>query len=56
MGWQAYPAGDVAEPGFDDPALAEALEYYKGLREVWDVPSADAAAAAVAGYDELAGL
>ncbi|WP_112140837.1 extracellular solute-binding protein [Glycomyces dulcitolivorans] len=42
MGWQAYPAGDVAEPGFDDPALAEALEYYKGLREVWDVPSADA--------------
>jgi arabinogalactan oligomer/maltooligosaccharide transport system substrate-binding protein len=42
MGWQAYPGGDVAEPGFDDPALAEALEYYKGLREIWNVPSADA--------------
>ncbi|SDD06763.1 extracellular solute-binding protein [Glycomyces harbinensis] len=42
MGWQAYPGGDVNEPGFDDPALAEALEYYKGLRGVWNVPSADA--------------
>jgi arabinogalactan oligomer/maltooligosaccharide transport system substrate-binding protein len=42
MGWTAYPNGDVAEPGFDDPALVEALDYYKGLREIWDVPSADA--------------
>ncbi|WP_335990386.1 extracellular solute-binding protein [Glycomyces sp. MUSA5-2] len=42
MGWQAYPGGDVAAPGFDDPALVEALDYYKGLREIWNVPSADA--------------
>jgi arabinogalactan oligomer / maltooligosaccharide transport system substrate-binding protein len=47
MGWQAFPGGDVAEPGFDDPALVEALEYYKGLRRTWDVPSADATAETV---------
>ncbi|WP_026932053.1 extracellular solute-binding protein [Glycomyces tenuis] len=41
MGWQVYPDGNVDDPGFDDPGLAEALEYYAGLREIWDVPSAD---------------
>lgn len=40
-GWQVYPDGDVDAPGFDDPALAGALDYYAGLREIYDVPSAD---------------
>ncbi|GAB3232070.1 extracellular solute-binding protein [Glycomyces halotolerans] len=40
-GWQVYPDGDVDDPGFDDPALTEALDYYAGLREIFDVPSAD---------------
>lgn len=42
LGWQVYPDGDLAAPGFDDPSLVEALEYYAGLREIFDVPSADA--------------
>ncbi|WP_030156423.1 extracellular solute-binding protein [Glycomyces sp. NRRL B-16210] len=42
MGWQVYPGGDVAEPGFDDPSLIPALEYYASLRDLWNVPSADA--------------
>jgi arabinogalactan oligomer/maltooligosaccharide transport system substrate-binding protein len=42
MGWKVYPSGDVNEPGYDDPALVEALGYYAGLRDIWDVPSADA--------------
>jgi arabinogalactan oligomer/maltooligosaccharide transport system substrate-binding protein len=41
MGWQVYPDGNVDDPGFDDPALAGALEYYAGLREIYNVPSAD---------------
>ncbi|MEV3938431.1 extracellular solute-binding protein [Glycomyces sp. NPDC049804] len=40
-GWQVYPGGDVDAPGFDDPALTDALDYYAGLRELYDVPSAD---------------
>ncbi|MEU6860578.1 extracellular solute-binding protein [Glycomyces sp. NPDC046736] len=47
QGWQVYPGGDVAEPGFDDPALVEALDYYASLREIWNVPSADATAETV---------
>ena len=42
LGWQVYPDGDVDNPGFDDPGLVEALEYMAGLREIFDVPSADA--------------
>lgn len=41
-GWHAYPGSDLDAPGFDDPKLTEALEYFSGLREVFDVPSADA--------------
>ncbi|MEU5875137.1 extracellular solute-binding protein [Glycomyces sp. NPDC047369] len=41
-GWRAYPDGDINEPGFDDPALTTALTYFQGLRELFDVPSADA--------------
>jgi arabinogalactan oligomer/maltooligosaccharide transport system substrate-binding protein len=40
-GWQVYPEGDVDSPGFDEPALTGALDYYAGLREIYDVPSAD---------------
>ncbi|MDA1361370.1 extracellular solute-binding protein [Glycomyces luteolus] len=41
MGWQVYPDGDVDKPGFDDPALTAALDYYAGLRDIYNVPSAD---------------
>jgi arabinogalactan oligomer/maltooligosaccharide transport system substrate-binding protein len=41
LGWEAYAGGDVAEPGFDAPEVTEGLEYYQGLRDIWDVPSAD---------------
>jgi len=40
-GWRVYPDGDVDAPGFDDPALAGALDYFAGLRDIYDVPSAD---------------
>jgi arabinogalactan oligomer/maltooligosaccharide transport system substrate-binding protein len=40
-GWKVYPENDVDNPGFDDPALTGALDYYAGLREIYDVPSAD---------------
>ncbi|GAB3649662.1 type 2 periplasmic-binding domain-containing protein [Glycomyces tarimensis] len=40
-GWQVYPDGDVDDPGFGDPSLTAALDYYAGLREIYDVPSAD---------------
>lgn len=41
MGWKVYPDSDVDDPGFDDPALSAALDYYGGLRDIYDVPSAD---------------
>ncbi|WP_100443974.1 extracellular solute-binding protein [Glycomyces xiaoerkulensis] len=40
-GWKVFPDHDVDDPGFGDPSLAEALEYYAELREIFDVPSAD---------------
>lgn len=40
LGWQL--TGDDADPGLGDPALGEGLEYYRGLRSIWDVNSADA--------------
>lgn len=40
-GWRVYADGDVAEPGFGDASLTDALEYYSGLRDLWNVPSAD---------------
>ncbi|HLU29911.1 MAG TPA: extracellular solute-binding protein [Glycomyces sp.] len=42
LGWQAYPHGDIDDPGFDEATLTEGLEYYAGLRDIWNVPSADA--------------
>ncbi|MDA1359460.1 extracellular solute-binding protein [Glycomyces luteolus] len=42
VGWQLYPDLDPAEPNFDDPKLVDALDYYAGLREVFNVPAADA--------------
>ncbi|SDD77571.1 extracellular solute-binding protein [Glycomyces harbinensis] len=41
LGWHVYPDGSVDDPGFDDPALTAALDYYGGLREIYNVPSAD---------------
>lgn len=41
VGWQVYPDANVDDPGFDDPALTGALDYYAGLRDIYDVPSAD---------------
>ncbi|MFG3342233.1 extracellular solute-binding protein [Glycomyces sp. NPDC048151] len=41
-GWQLYPDLDPAKPNFDDPKLLAALDYYAGLREIFDVPAADA--------------
>jgi len=42
VGWTVYPGGDVADPGYDDPALIEGLTYHQGLRDLFDVPAADA--------------
>lgn len=41
FGWHAYPDGDVTRPGFDAPEVTSGLEYYAGLRDMWDIPSAD---------------
>jgi arabinogalactan oligomer/maltooligosaccharide transport system substrate-binding protein len=41
MGWHVYPDGNVDKPGFDDPTLTAALDYYAGLRDIYNVPSAD---------------
>ncbi|MEH3089019.1 MAG: extracellular solute-binding protein [Microbacterium arborescens] len=40
LGW--HLTGDAATPGLDDPALTAGLEYYGGLRDLWQVNSADA--------------
>jgi arabinogalactan oligomer/maltooligosaccharide transport system substrate-binding protein len=41
LGWQVFPDSNVDNPGFDDPALTAALDYYAGLRDIYNVPSAD---------------
>ncbi|WP_199041034.1 extracellular solute-binding protein [Glycomyces salinus] len=41
LGWQVFPDNDAANPGFGDEGLVEALEYYAGLRDIYDVPSGD---------------
>ncbi len=40
LGW--HLTGDPDDPGLAEPALAEGLDYYAGLRGLWDVNSADA--------------
>lgn len=42
LGWHLYPDGDLADPQLDSAELTAGLEYYAGLREIWDVNSADA--------------
>ncbi|MFF2267390.1 extracellular solute-binding protein [Cellulosimicrobium cellulans] len=42
LGWSLYPDGDLADPSLDSPKLTPGLEYYSGLRDIWDVNSADA--------------
>ncbi|WP_410769685.1 extracellular solute-binding protein [Fontibacillus sp. BL9] len=42
MGWHLYEDGDLNNPNFESPKLKEGLEYYKGLRSIWNVNSADA--------------
>ncbi len=41
-GWHLYPDGDLAKPGLDDATLTQGLTDYLGLRDLWDVNSADA--------------
>lgn len=42
LGWAMYPDGNLEAPGLDSPKLTAGLEYYSGLRNLWDVNSADA--------------
>ncbi|MCL3777864.1 MULTISPECIES: extracellular solute-binding protein [unclassified Actinomyces] len=41
-GWHLYPDGDLANPDLTATTMTDGLEYYKSLREIWDVNSADA--------------
>lgn len=41
-GWDIYPGGDPENPGFGDESLTTGLDYFGGLRDIWNVPSADA--------------
>ncbi|WP_179223332.1 extracellular solute-binding protein [Microbacterium sp. Yaish 1] len=40
LGW--HLGTDAGTPGLEAPALAAGLEYYRGLRDLWQVNSADA--------------
>ncbi|RUS43868.1 extracellular solute-binding protein [Cohnella sp. AR92] len=42
MGWHLYPDNDLDKPDFTSDKLTQGLEYYKSLRAIWDVNSADA--------------
>lgn len=42
LGWHLYADGDLDNPNFEAPELKAGLEYYKGLRSIWNVNSADA--------------
>ncbi|MEF2965543.1 extracellular solute-binding protein [Paenibacillus sp. M1] len=42
LGWHLYQDGDLDNPNFEAPELKAGLEYYKGLRNIWNVNSADA--------------
>ncbi len=42
LGWHLYEDNNLDEPHFDSEALTKGLEYYKTLRSIWDVNSADA--------------
>jgi arabinogalactan oligomer/maltooligosaccharide transport system substrate-binding protein len=42
LGWHLYEDNNLDEPHFDSETLTQGLEYYKTLRSIWDVNSADA--------------
>lgn len=42
LGWTMFPHDDLSVSGLDAPELTKGLDYYAGLREIWDVNSADA--------------
>ncbi|PWW05090.1 carbohydrate ABC transporter substrate-binding protein (CUT1 family) [Paenibacillus cellulosilyticus] len=42
MGWHLYEDKDLDKPNFSSESLTKGLEYYKSLRSVWNVNSADA--------------
>ncbi|MBB3112362.1 arabinogalactan oligomer/maltooligosaccharide transport system substrate-binding protein [Paenibacillus phyllosphaerae] len=42
LGWHLYEDNDLDKPNFNSESLTKGLEYYKSLRSIWDVNSADA--------------
>jgi arabinogalactan oligomer/maltooligosaccharide transport system substrate-binding protein len=42
LGWHLFEDSDLDKPNFTSEALTKGLEYYKSLREIWNVNSADA--------------
>lgn len=42
LGWHLYEDNNLDEPHLDSEALTKGLDYYKSLRSIWDVNSADA--------------
>jgi arabinogalactan oligomer / maltooligosaccharide transport system substrate-binding protein len=42
LGWHLYADNDLGKPDLDSPVLKQGLDYYKLLRGIWNVNSADA--------------
>lgn len=42
LGWHLYEDDDLDKPNFDSEKLTKGLDYYKKLRDIWNVNSADA--------------
>lgn len=42
LDWHLYADNDLDKPNFNAESLTKGLEYYKSLRSIWDVNSADA--------------
>lgn len=42
LGWHLYEDNDLDQPNFKSESLTKGLEYYKSLRDIWSVNSADA--------------
>lgn len=42
LGWHLYEDNDLDKPNFNSESLTKGLDYYKSLRAIWNVNSADA--------------
>lgn len=42
LGWHLFEDSDLSKPNFTSAELTKGLEYYKSLRDIWNVNSADA--------------